>query len=84
MPVDPLSPAAAAASGDAPKRERSPPQSPQSPTAKHPRTSVDMDDVIAKLEKALSEQDNHIFIQETVQSIKKLYEVTKDQANFLN
>ena len=43
-----------------------------------------MDDVIGKLEKAVSDGDNNAFIQETMQSIKKLYEVTKDQSSFLN
>jgi len=87
MPVDPLSPAAAAASpGETPKRERSPPQSqsPQSPTVKHPRNNVDMDDIVEKLDKAMTEGDNNAFIQKTAQSIRKLCEVTKDQSNFIN
>ena len=87
MPADPLSPAAAAASsGETPKRERSPPQSqsPQSPTVKHPRNNVDLSDIIEKLDKAVSDGDNTAFIQKIVQSIKKLCEVTKDQSNFIN
>jgi len=81
MLADLVTPATA---GEVPKRERSPPQSPQSPTAKHPRISVDLEDVLGKLEKVVADRNNEVFLQETVQFVKKLYEVTKDQANFLN
>ena len=43
-----------------------------------------MDEVVGKLDQALSSGDNNTFIQATVQSIKKLYEVTKEQSGFLN